>query len=282
MFSLSVRGARGSRSGGFTLIEMLVVISIIVILAGMILPAIGESRREAKVARCMSNLHQIGVALLIYAQQYGEGRYGAFPPWLTLLTTAGGQKKYIDDPRVLFCSSDGSRGLDGGRPDNMRYQGAGTVIEQFENADIDQHAGARDGGSSRKNSRTGGLDCSYLFEWNGEPCDWIYGSPPVGPGTTGSVPSTYEWQWGLGVPSWAEFLTLGDTNHDGVLSWNEVKTLSSEGYKERMLPGWDIKVPIARCYWHVRDQSILMDDSLVLDLLGDASSAHRGTPPWYK
>jgi type II secretory pathway pseudopilin PulG len=261
---------------------MLVVISIIAILAAMILPATMQARREARITNCLSNMHQIGVALTMYAQHYGEGRVGAYPPWLTLLTTTGGRRRYLDDRRVLHCPEDPSYGKQGGRPDRMKYEGQDKVIEQFPMADIDEHTGALNGSPSYPtNSTDGGIDCSYIFEMNGEPCDWIYGSPPVSSGASGGVPDSYEWQWGS-KPNWAEFLALTDINHDGVISWNEIKQLSRKGCKDRGLPAWDIRVPIVRCYWHAEDPRVLKTDSLVLDLMGDASSIHRGEPPWYK
>jgi len=50
----------------FTLVELLVVISIIGLLAGLAVPAINSGLKSAKSGACLSNLHQIGVATLAY------------------------------------------------------------------------------------------------------------------------------------------------------------------------------------------------------------------------
>jgi prepilin-type N-terminal cleavage/methylation domain-containing protein/prepilin-type processing-associated H-X9-DG protein len=56
----------------FTLIELLVVIAVIALLIAILLPALGAARRAARSAACLSNLRQLGTAMVAYTADHAE------------------------------------------------------------------------------------------------------------------------------------------------------------------------------------------------------------------
>jgi prepilin-type N-terminal cleavage/methylation domain-containing protein/prepilin-type processing-associated H-X9-DG protein len=87
---------------GFTLLELLTVLAIIIILAGLLFPVLCQARDAARRARCLSNLRQLALAHRFYVQDYDE----TLPSWQLIhvsgtITWVEFMRPYFRDPRIL-------------------------------------------------------------------------------------------------------------------------------------------------------------------------------------
>ena len=129
---------------GFTLIELLVVIAIIAILAAILFPVFAKAREKARQTSCLSNLKQIGLGFLQYAQDYDETLptdWITLPPgvaWTDRYSWRAMISPYIKNTQIFSCPSDqynysgalaglcqnGEGSIPGGYGDNtMHYNG---------------------------------------------------------------------------------------------------------------------------------------------------------------
>ena len=99
-----------SPSKAFTLIELLVVIAIIAILSGLLLPALSKAKEKAKKTSCFNNLKQMGIAMIMYSDEYdGFLPRGNDPLWWQVFNPYLGGNKAAKDQygriKVYTCMS---------------------------------------------------------------------------------------------------------------------------------------------------------------------------------
>lgn len=228
----------------FTLVEMLVVIAVIAILAGMLLPAIHKGRVRAKEAACINNLRQLSSGIELYRGENGQH----WPPWITIL-----YPDYIDQKGSFLCPIDDTAGLEGGRPEWMDVKDQSWSEDDL-NYYYDMDGPNPPSGPDPKDNTDGGMNCSYLYEWSAYECDWIT--------------DPHDW----------------DIDGDGITTWLEAKQSQSRmdplpvNGGAFQITGSSERTPVLRCFWHLPENAP-SSGTPTFDILLNYS-VHRGTSQW--
>ena len=232
---------RGFRLG-FTLIELLVVIAVIAILAALLFPTFQRVRDGARRASCQSNLRQISLALMQYAQD-NEERYpagtnvGPWGPWGR--GWAGEVYPYAGSAEVFRCPDDGTArpsvsysfngNLDGHRPDGTLAASAAPAVTvllcecQGVPADVRD---PQEGNSGAGHGNDGGAG---FIDYSGPDAHWVTGPMGQPAWTDGLNGGGYGSQW--------QGLHAGGSNfalEDGHVKWLR---------PERVSPGFAAAAP---------------------------------------
>jgi prepilin-type N-terminal cleavage/methylation domain-containing protein/prepilin-type processing-associated H-X9-DG protein len=105
------------RRRAFTLIELLVVIAIIAILAAILFPVFAQAREQARKSACLSNVKQLGTAIMMYVQDFDEvfpnavrgsnpnGSFGASDAWAQsrIFVWGLGISPYVKNAGIFMC-----------------------------------------------------------------------------------------------------------------------------------------------------------------------------------
>lgn len=226
---------------GFSLIELLVVIAIVAILAGMLLPAVGAVKAAAQASSCGSNLRQLGLAAIVYAND-NDGLYVA--PWIEPTPNTCWDKllyPLYENAKILFCPGNtlakSTIGMDFsafGGPAQLFARRSYSMIGQCTTNAVQQsqvlvwYAGHNAGdptGSARLSHIDASGTAAWIDQWDRTPC------------LDGSIPINMLGNWSGAVMGRTDRLTAGHVGKrdnivfvDGhVESRTQVQTLGPSG-----------------------------------------------------
>ncbi len=202
----------------FTLVEMLVVIAIIGILAGILLPVFSSARARGHETNCANNLKQLMVATVAYRQDYGDK---ALPRWLS-----GLYGSYLKNSDVYRCSADGNE--KNTPPENWKARNDDHWQEIYDR----QGNVGYDHGIIQYYPNAAVGNVSYFYEFPDVKCDWWHRDKT-------SIPTMNPSSEGTWFQVKMEQLRKGQKITEGGV--DKIRTYSPDRF------------PVIRCFWHVDD-----------------------------
>ncbi len=158
------------KNKGFTLIEMLVVIGIIAVLAGILLPTLSLAKKSSQRQDCISHLKQLGLAVEMYHQGYSGCLPNARTDLLAFSTAGEPTIKTLllpfvnESGKVFYCMSDANAGKPGNAEATSyrwNYTKSGEKLTGFDKKDLSNVFIMLDGEEWHRKS-PGGLNMLFL------------------------------------------------------------------------------------------------------------------------
>jgi prepilin-type N-terminal cleavage/methylation domain-containing protein len=228
-------------SGGFTLIELLVVIAIIAILAAILLPVLDQAKKRGLQASCINNLHQLGVALPMYADTYAQYPQDLDPTknmyiWQSRLYNSA----VVQNRKAFWCPAALTQSQWDTNANNTIAGPAGVIVKG-ENGKVDPWA-ILDGYPANNGTR-----CSYGYN------DW-------GLNMSVQIPNVLGMGGDLGTPPVtetivrhpADMIAIADIRSDtpaGQIQFN-ANTTPPTSWTQGQDPAWHPQVPCNRHSYH--------------------------------